>query len=123
MKKTNKKLWVQALRSGKYRQGRGFLCLNNQYCCLGVAFDVLVDDDWHSEDDGHGWGIKGRDTYTTYSGESVTDIYTDECSLTNEVLDKIELDMRDADELVRLNDKGTSFEEIADWIEENIPVT
>lgn len=32
-----KRLWIEALRSGKYRQGRGFLhSLNEEYCCLGV---------------------------------------------------------------------------------------
>ena len=31
--------WVAALRSGKYRQARGYLCHKSElrYCCLGVA--------------------------------------------------------------------------------------
>lgn len=37
MKKTIKKLWVQALRSGKYRQGFGSLRTGpHTYCALGV---------------------------------------------------------------------------------------
>lgn len=33
--------WIAALRSGKYKQGRGQLrSLNNNYCCLGVLCDV-----------------------------------------------------------------------------------
>ena len=46
MKKADKKAWVAALRSGKYKQGRGFLCRDGKYCCLGVAYDVLFDGDW-----------------------------------------------------------------------------
>lgn len=32
-----KKLWVEALRSGNFKQGRGFLQpTEDKYCCLGV---------------------------------------------------------------------------------------
>ena len=34
------KLWLEALRSGKYKQGRGSLKEGNKYCCLGVACDL-----------------------------------------------------------------------------------
>jgi hypothetical protein len=35
--------WVAALRSGEYQQGRGYLRTGeDQYCCLGVGYDVLV---------------------------------------------------------------------------------
>ncbi len=44
-----KELWVEALCSGKYTQGRGMLrernskCVDSdKYCCLGVLCDVLV---------------------------------------------------------------------------------
>lgn len=40
----NAKLWVEALESGQYKQGRGLLNQEidgvNQYCCLGVACEV-----------------------------------------------------------------------------------
>ena len=42
------KQWVNALRSGKYDQGKGYLCLfnpsTNQYkhCCLGVLTDLYI---------------------------------------------------------------------------------
>lgn len=36
-----KKKWIEALRSGKYTQGKFFLqSTNNTYCCLGVACRV-----------------------------------------------------------------------------------
>lgn len=41
MNKEIKTLWVKALRSGKYKQGRGALRnTNNEFCCLGVLCDV-----------------------------------------------------------------------------------
>lgn len=39
--KANRKLWVEALRSGKYKQNRlGWLRIDGRYCCLGVLADV-----------------------------------------------------------------------------------
>jgi hypothetical protein len=36
-----KKLWVEALRSGKYKQGRGKLRNeSNEFCCLGVLCNL-----------------------------------------------------------------------------------
>lgn len=35
--KANRKLWVEELRSGKYKQGKRQLLTRDSYCCLGVA--------------------------------------------------------------------------------------
>lgn len=44
--------WIEALRSGEYKQGRGTLrSYDNQYCCLGVLCDIAVKHgiaDWYS---------------------------------------------------------------------------
>ena len=45
MKEKTKKIrlakkWIDALRSGKYKQGRGQLVKGDRYCCLGVLCDV-----------------------------------------------------------------------------------
>jgi hypothetical protein len=37
----NVEKWVEALRSGKYQQGKGALCRDGKFCCLGVACEVL----------------------------------------------------------------------------------
>ena len=41
-----KKLWVNALKSGKYEQGQGRLTAvfdtGNMFCCLGVLCDIAV---------------------------------------------------------------------------------
>jgi hypothetical protein len=36
-----KAMWVAALRSGDYKQGRELLKEGNQYCCLGVLCDLF----------------------------------------------------------------------------------
>lgn len=35
------KKWITALKSNKFKKGRGYLCSNDSYCCLGVACEVL----------------------------------------------------------------------------------
>lgn len=34
--------WIQALRSGDYKQGRKQLSQFDSYCCLGVACDLAI---------------------------------------------------------------------------------
>lgn len=45
--KENRKLWIEALRSGKYKQGKFFLSRTDagirSYCCLGVACELAVE--------------------------------------------------------------------------------
>lgn len=38
----NAQKWVDALRSGKYKQGRYSLNKNGKFCCLGVACEVAA---------------------------------------------------------------------------------
>ena len=37
------KLWLKALRSGKYKQGRGYLNKDSTCCCLGVLCEVFIE--------------------------------------------------------------------------------
>ena len=39
--------WLEALRNGKYKQGRAFLRTENGFCCLGVLCDLYQKE--HSE--------------------------------------------------------------------------
>ena len=51
----NAQKWVDALRSGKYTQGRKALHEDNEFCCLGVACDLYskeVSGTWVKEPDG-----------------------------------------------------------------------
>lgn len=45
MNKEIKARWIAALRSGEYRQGRGWLKTeDDSYCCLGVLCELAVQD-------------------------------------------------------------------------------
>jgi hypothetical protein len=37
-----KALWIDALRSGEYVQGKNYLQLDGEYCCLGVLCEIAV---------------------------------------------------------------------------------
>jgi len=109
IKKSVKKRWVKALRSGKYKQGVYALCAYDEddalrYCCLGVLVEEEVGGHWILHQD-----------FGTYSLDGYSDVFPDEAAK--------EIGLSDAahDKLTQLNDiSGKSFEEIADWIEENL---
>jgi hypothetical protein len=44
MKQEIKERWINALRSGDYKQGSGALRKADNYCCLGVLCDIIKDD-------------------------------------------------------------------------------
>lgn len=41
LQRENVELWLEALESGRYKQGKGRLRGGDAFCCLGVAMDVL----------------------------------------------------------------------------------
>ncbi len=56
MKRASKLKWVEALESGKYKQGSNSLFSNGKYCCLGVKAQI----DGHEPDRDHGIFIKDK---------------------------------------------------------------
>jgi hypothetical protein len=124
MKKELRDKWVTALRSGDYNQGRRSLKKNGLYCCLGVLCEIggvkqvkVVEDSFPCVLYEAG-GIKDSFTYTYF--EDSTGEQTGQC-LTSRLLKELGLTADEQDTLIGLNDKDTlSFNEIADWIEENI---
>lgn len=103
--KEHRRLWVAALRSGKYEQGRGVLrTANNQFCCLGVACDISGVGHWSDE----------REYYAGDDAKYAV--------LPRPVM--AWLGLRDTggefgrrDSLIDQNDGGKTFAEIADIIE------
>jgi hypothetical protein len=113
--KANRIAWLEALRSGKYEQGKEALEQDGKFCCLGVACKVLMD---------RGYPIDRRvdasgAAHYHYEGRSssgilprgvnrLLGIYSD-CGYTkNEDY---------APALTTMNDRGRTFAEIADAIE------
>lgn len=111
MNKEMRDIWVAALRSGVYRQGRGQLYNkeSDSYCCLGVLAEVCL--------------VSNNSLYKGFG------------TLRPCQLEEARLSYGQAGQLMEMND-GTpdpkfprhhqkkSFKEIADWIEVNLwPVT
>lgn len=119
-----KKVWVAALRSGEYKQGRTQLCdANDRFCCLGVLIDACIDEEWvettagWDANDGSirtGWGVP------QYPGVIFPSIIKDG-SLPERLKKEINLDIDAEDQLIELNDgQHWGFKRIATWIEKNL---
>lgn len=119
MKKDIKKQWVEALRSGKYKQGTGRLCDTRgkklKFCCLGVLFDIAggeVDGKWVRDNNKLGWLAK------------TPNLLFEEAELGHlpkDFREFCELEHNQISELISLNDiERVSFKEIANWIGKNL---
>lgn len=104
--------WLAALRSGDFKQGRGYLCpksynsKNLHYCCLGVLAEIS----------GCFAKVKDVDLCTLYEYEG--DSATDKLYFNGKY---VILKGSTQNTLIAMNDSGQSFGHIADWIEANIP--
>lgn len=123
MKSEIKKIWIEALRSGKYKQGKSYLRSRDSsdgidtYCCLGVLVDCYLQ---ANPKDGR-WAININDSvfYVAGMNSSWDTGYLPQNpkfkQWTGELKHKKEY------QLVKLNDDANfNFAQIADWIEENL---
>lgn len=96
-----KKDWIAALRSDKYKQGRGTLQSDDQkFCCLGVLADVM----------GLEWQERGGETGLTYDPD-YDDIEENELctgSLPQYVCERVDFHDDQQQALIKLND-GTKM--------------
>jgi len=95
-----KEQWLTALRSGEYRQTDSYLHKGNGFCCLGVLADICGAG-WEQYDFDISEGIfhiKGTEETAIYRGPN------------GELSDE-------AETLAEMNDNGSGFGEIADYIE------
>jgi hypothetical protein len=111
MDKTLVEKWVAALRSGEYQQGVGRLRrADNTFCCLGVAYDLLV-----REGKAPPWYYDS--TKATYF---IPDWTNFDLPVPYDTLFGIAGSAISQDNLISLNDGGTPFAEIADYIERGV---
>ncbi len=105
MNKEIAKRWVAALRSGKYKQGRGALNKNDSFCCLGVLCDISELNTW----------VASNTNTEGYDGEQGV--------LPVQVMEWAGIKSSVADSpggsLTSQNDTGASFSEIASIIEKH----
>lgn len=115
----NAKLWVKALRSGEYKQARNRLRFDeDRFCCLGVACDLYAkatgNGVWDGDkDSGYLFiiGDRRREVVLPYEVVKWLGVSDSECPYGN-------WDMIGEDRsLTGDNDRGASFEEIADTID------
>lgn len=111
-----KKKWVEALRSGKYRQATGQLYDHHggdipAMCCLGVAEHIL------------GTSLEDMDSEMYFPKDLANPLSPEILWGTNDTKDGTDV----ACTLAYMNDGNTAkkikkhtFEEIADWIEQNL---
>ena len=115
MKPEIKAQWIEALRSGEYKQTKGELRTPNGYCCLGVLTDLYLkkhNDEWEYNERCNQYlyldcrfGLPEEVMVWADLYESDPYVYTDDTDHT----------------LAHYNDnKDYSFEQIADLIEENL---
>lgn len=106
---TFKEKFLEALRSGEYKQGRGKLLTGNKYCCLGVAGHLCEIGKEHLE----------RGCYLNYSisggiSSDIARLYELSRKRVPKTLSQ-NLDLQR--QLASFNDDGYSFKQIAQWIE------
>lgn len=118
MKAKYKRLWLKALRSGKYKQTRRVLHDEEGYCCLGVLCDVLKKDLGISWDDfGEGaFYFNGEDVALPDSVIEITDLAKGLEDIEPHV-GEYRLKNGTMKDLASQNDGGKSFKQIANIIE------
>lgn len=114
MNKEIKQRWVEALRSGKYKQGKAALRRKDRFCCLGVLCDITQTKKCQ-------WKPKNRilGAYTIGGQtEVLPKAVVSRCRLAGENPSVIYKGKRTT--LAQLNDEGVRFKTIAKLIEEQL---
>ncbi len=105
-----KKKWLEALRSGKYKQATGQLEKEGEYCCLGVACKIAGYSD-------NKMGDMGKLFKSHFP--RIPQVLDDRNTVHLKSIDGFSVNA--SQQLVDLNDSGgKSFKQIADWIEKNL---
>jgi hypothetical protein len=133
MKKNVAKIWIKALRSGKYKQGKSFLKQFNskgqpKHCCLGVLCELY--NDTMKKNHKKTISVKFRDDSHLYYGYvkfankngSLPAVVRKWAGIKNELgtFSYTERIFKHTKCLADLNDTGKKFSTIADIIEKNM---
>jgi hypothetical protein len=117
-----RKKWIAALRSGRYEQGQVYLKSKIGYCCLGVAAEVVGEEFQQMSFEPEEWYLIDDDGLAEYSllPYRVTKAYGLRGSIGN-FLESVDLGRSDSitDSLADMNDRGFTFSEIANFIEQH----
>lgn len=109
---------VEALRSGKYSQGKDRLVDDNDnFCCLGVACNISKSNLEWTQDGLGNWKIGGEYEVLPPTIQAEYGFCNDNGVRKN--LDDIIIEGELYSSLADANDAGCTFEQIADYIEEH----
>ena len=127
MKKNIMKKWVKALRSGEYDQGTGCLAQedesgNHQFCCLGVLCNIMQEETGELKIGNYQSGLTNAYVYSYDDEVGVLENKVMEWSGIKDNNGAFKYKNNHSVDLASLNDKGKTFEEIADIIEKNYEV-
>ncbi len=113
MNKAVVKKWIKALRSGDYKQSRGWIRCEDTYCVLGVLCDLHIKefDNSFGEWEEYEFANNRRQMYS-YQGVSrelpaLVDLWA-------------ELPHKVVSCLMEANDEGVGFKELANYIENEV---
>ncbi len=111
MNKERLKLWIDTLRSDKFTQGIGALKRNiiTRHCCLGVLCEIYKDKT-----------DKGQWEYLEVGGGRFRFVLDEEKSYTTlppSIRDWLGISTIEESRLISMNDTGTTFKGIADYLE------
>jgi hypothetical protein len=110
--------WVEALRSGRYEQGTGALNKEGKLCCLGVLCEVALEDGLPMEVGQHKDGVGHLVVEYDEVSSVLPDLVQEYAGLSDD--NPSVLIGGSTISLAELNDDGTSFNVIADVIEEQL---
>lgn len=121
MKPSIKKIWIKALTSGKYRQGKGCLKKGEKtFCCLGVLSDL------YAKKKKVKWEKEGKD-FLLFNEAGVLPFKVKEWAGIDQTNPCVETtkDLQDKghgnkNSLAHLNDRGCTFKQIAKCIEKSL---
>lgn len=132
MNPKNKSMWVDALRSGEYKQTQSSLKDDTGFCCLGVLCDLYTKSE---NPEGSQWFKETEDSPTVFrytcggdsewyeEGSFLPHFVAQWAGLRSSAPQVNAIDSESSETPVylhKLNDTGSSFSEIADVIEKSL---
>jgi len=110
-----KRKWIKALRSGEYRKStavlkRFFRTTEPRHCCIGVLCELVKDDFEDAKN-----LIQRRPDFGGHASRTSVGAIMD-----FRTLGHVGLSNEHQKTLTNMNDKGASFDRIANWIEKRL---
>jgi hypothetical protein len=108
--------WVEAMESGKYKQGKDKLKTDNGMCCLGVLLDILFPNDWESPIE-----VAPEETKRGYTNTKNRRYQlSDDLYLSDDVCLLVGLTQDQQRALSSINDRSDDYMRSIEWIKENL---